>query len=84
LEIGLRRSRGEKGHYGILQNLKAVLRIITRVSLTNLRDTMPADMFHASYLPYEASKTYRAIMTEFECRRSNYLVEAQRQRLQSV
>jgi hypothetical protein len=49
-----------------------------------LNESLSIDMLASSYLPYEASRTYREIMTEFNCRRTQNLVEIQRNSLRGL
>lgn len=72
--------RGGKG-YAAFATLGVVLKRIASVRLPNLRECIAIDMFTSEYLPYEASETYHRILAEFECRRSETLVETQRQLL---
>jgi len=73
--------RGGKG-YAALATFGAVLRrIASEVRLPNLSESISVDMFTSEYLPYEASETYRKILTEFDCKRAETLVETQRQLL---
>lgn len=75
--------RGGKG-YATLATFGVVLRRIASVRLPNLRESISVDMFTSEYLPYEASETYRRILTEFDCRRAERLVETQRLLLRGV
>jgi len=75
--------QGEKGH-AVLTTFGAVLRRIASVRLPNLSEGISVDMFKSEYLPYEASETYRKILTEFDCRRTETLVETHRQLLRGV
>lgn len=64
-----------------LKNLGTIFRRVTSIQLKASRNSVPVAMFTVSCLPYEASRTYHTIMTEFECKRSRALVEAHRQNL---
>jgi len=75
--------RGGK-EYAAFAAFGAVLKRIASVRLSNLRECISVDMFTSEYLPYEASETYHRILAEFECRRSETLVETQRQLLRGV
>ena len=78
--MGIRSRLGvqnEIGHIG-LAAVSTVLRRVTSIILLSLRESISVDMFTSDYLPYKASQTYRRIMTEFDCRRSLAVIEAQR------
>jgi hypothetical protein len=70
---------GGKTLQGVVPFLGAVSRRVGQIRLPNLKERMPVEMFVSSYLPYEAEKTYRTIMIEFECRRGQTPVEVQKQ-----
>jgi hypothetical protein len=72
-----------KTQYGVVANLGSLFRRLTEYRLP-VRETVSVDMFASSYLPYEASRTYRAIMIEFDSRRSQTLMETQRQLLRGM
>jgi len=69
--------RGGKG-YAAFATFGVVLRRIASVRLPNLREGISVDMLTSEYLPYEASETCRRILTEFDCRRAETIVETQR------
>jgi len=62
-----------------LKNLGSIFRRVATIHLENSSSNIPVDMFTASCLPHEAARTYRAMVAEFECKRSRALVEVQRQ-----
>ncbi len=72
METSFKGELGGKAHHGVLKSLGVVYQRVTRISLQN---ALPYEMF-AGGLPYEASKTYRAMRTEFECRKSRALIDA--------
>ena len=74
---------GGKG-YAALATFGVVLRRIASVRFPNLREGLSVDMLTSEYLPYEASETYRRILSEFDCRRAETLVETQRQLLRGM
>jgi hypothetical protein len=59
-------------------NLGATIKRATEALLPTSRESIPLDMFASNCLPYEASKTYRTIMTEADCRRAQTIIEVQR------
>ena len=63
---------------GTIANLGAIIKRATDVLLPTSRESMVKDMLVSNCLPYQASKTYRAIMTESDCRRAQMIVEVQR------
>lgn len=72
METSLKVLSGAKGRYGLIKNLGAILRRATAITSQN---ALPYEMFEKG-LPYEASKTYRTMKSEFECQRSGAMVEA--------
>ena len=74
METSFKGELGGKPQRGVLKSLGVVYQRVTGISLQN---ALPYEMFAGS-LPYEASKTYRAMKTEFECRRSRALIDANR------
>ena len=72
METSFKGELGGKAQRGALKSLGVVYQGLTRIYL---RNALPYEMFACS-LPYEASKTYRAMKTEFECRRSRALIDA--------
>jgi hypothetical protein len=67
---------------GITRLGVAFKRVTEIVRLTS-KQNLPIDMLAHNCLPYEASKTYRSILTEFECRRGQNLAEARLLQLRS-
>jgi hypothetical protein len=67
-----------KAHNRMVKSLGVVLKRVTEMRLSNLKESISLNMFTSNCLPYEASKTYRTIMTEANCRRAQTLVDAQR------
>jgi hypothetical protein len=62
----------------LILNLGASLKRVLEIRFPTVIESLSVDMLTSSYLPYEASRTYRAIMTEFDCRRTQSLVDARR------
>jgi hypothetical protein len=71
-------------NYAGLSVVSGVLRRAISIRLPNLRESISVDMLTCEYLPYEASQTYRGIMTEFDCTRSVAMVETQRHLLRGI
>lgn len=61
-----------------IANLGAIIKRATDVLLPTSRESMPLDMLASNCLPYQASKTYRTIMTESDCKRAQIIVEVRR------
>jgi len=61
-----------------IANLGATIKRATDILLPNSRESMPKDLLAPNCLPYQASKTYRTIMTESEWRHAQTIVEVQR------
>ena len=66
--------------FGLVKNLETIFRRITAIGLDVFHEGIAAGMFTAEYLPYEASKSYRTIKTELECKRSEVQLDALRTR----
>ncbi len=66
-----------KSQHQIMRSLEAFYPRVTEISL---QTALPCEMF-AHGIPYEASKTYRTMKSEFEHKRSVAMVDAQRQAL---
>jgi len=81
VEIRSRLGLAGKTHWGAAASLGVVLRRVGQIRRLSLEEGIPVEMFVSSNLPYKAEKTYRTIMIEFECKRSQAMVEAQRQAL---
>jgi len=58
-------------------NLGATIKRVTEVLLPASRESIPLDMLASDCLPYQASKTYRKIVSEYDCRRAQITSEAQ-------
>jgi hypothetical protein len=76
MEIKYRRGLRTRTQFGLVKNLGTMFRRVTAIRLDVFHERIPAGMFVAGHLPYEASETYRKIKTEFENRHSIALVEA--------
>jgi len=61
-----------------IANLGATIKRATNVFFPNSRESIPIEMLASNCLPYQASKTYRTIMAESECRRAQIIAEVQR------
>lgn len=61
-----------------IANLGATIKRAIDILLPTSRENMSKDMLASNCLPYQASKTYRTIMTESDCRRAQTIVEVQR------
>ena len=77
METSIKGVASGKGHLGLTKSLKAFYQKVAKISP---QDTLPSEMFTYG-VPYEASRTYRVIKSEFECKRSQAMVEAHRQGL---
>jgi len=78
--MGIRSRLGVEGKTPLrtIANLGASIKRATDILLPNSRESIPLDMLASNCLPYEASKTYRTIMVESDCRRAQTIVEVQR------
>lgn len=72
MERSIKSATSEKAHLGVTESLVTLYRKAVTVFLKN---TLPYEMLKYG-LPYEASKTYRAMKIEFEHNRSEAVVEA--------
>jgi hypothetical protein len=77
METSLKTITGGKSQNGIMKSLEAFYQRVTEISLQN---ALPSAIF-AHGIPYEASKTYRTMRSEFEHRRSVAMIDAHRQAL---
>jgi hypothetical protein len=80
MEIRFRGGLRARAQLGIAKNLEVVVRRVTAFRLDAFRNSLPSEMFTCG-VPYEASRTYRTMKSEFECKRSQAMVEAHRQGL---
>jgi hypothetical protein len=69
-----------RAQVGLVKNLGTFFRRITAIRVGVFREGIAAGMFAAECLPYEASKSYRAIKTELECKRSEIQLDLLRVR----
>jgi hypothetical protein len=78
--MGIRSRLGVEGKTSLrtIANLGATIKRATDALLPTSKETIPLDMFVSNCLPYHASKTYRTIMMESDCRRAQAIVEVQR------
>lgn len=77
MEMSIKGVTSGKVRLGLTKGLGAFYQKVIKLSLQN---TLPSEMFTYG-VPYEASRTYRAMKSEFECKRSEAMVEAYRQAL---
>ena len=77
METSIRGVTSGKGRLGLTKSLGAFYQKVIKISPQN---TLPSEMFTYG-VPYEASRTYRTMKSEFECKRSQAMVEAHRQAL---
>jgi len=77
--MGIRSRLGVEGKTPLraIANLGASIKRVTDMLLLASRESMPLDMLASNCLPYQASKTYRTIITESDCRRAQTIVKAQ-------
>ena len=61
-----------------IANLGATIKGAAEALLPAFRDSIPLDMLVSNWLPYQASETYRTIMTESNCTRTQTIVEVRR------
>ena len=78
--MGIRSKLGVEGKTTLrsIANLGVTIKRATEALLPTSRESIPLDMLDSNCLPYQASKTYRTIMTESDCRRAQTIVEVQR------
>lgn len=78
--MGIRTRLGVEGeaYHRAVANVLEALKRATAERLSVFQDGISVGMFDSYSLPYEASKTYRTIMTEFRCRRAQTQLHAQR------
>ena len=75
METSIKTITGAKSQHGITDSLVTFYQRVTKAYLQN---ALPYEMFTQG-LPYEATKTYRVMKSELECKRSAAMVEAHRQ-----
>ena len=56
----------------------ATIKRAASVLFPKSRESISCDMFASNYLPYQASKTFRTIIAESNCRRAQTITEVQR------
>lgn len=69
-----------RAQFGLVKNLGTIFRRVTAIRLGVSREGIAAGMFAAECLPCQASKSYRAIKTELEYKRSEVQLDALRAR----
>jgi hypothetical protein len=77
METSIKGVASAKGHLGLTKSLRAFYQKVAKISP---QETLPSEMFTYG-IPYEASRTYRVMKSDFECKRSQAMVEAHRQGL---
>ena len=77
--MGIKSRIGVEGisYYPIFTRLGAVLGRAAKMHLLPLKEGVAVGMFASGCLPYEATKTYRKIMAEHECKLTKTRVDAQ-------
>jgi hypothetical protein len=83
METRYRGGLGARVQLGVVKNVGAVVRRITAFRLDAFQNTLPSEMFTHG-VPYEASRTYRIMKSEFECKKCAAMVEAHRQALRGL
>ena len=75
--MGIKVRLGVEGgvYHRAIANLGAALRRVAEIRLPTLQEGISFGMFASDSLPYEASKTYRTIMTEFDCTRAQTQIQ---------
>jgi len=78
--MGIRSRLGVEGKTPLrtIANLGATIKRATEVLLPASSESMSFDMLASNCLPYQASKTYRTIVAESDCRRAQVIAEVQR------
>jgi len=74
--MGIRSRLGVDGKTPLraIANLGATIKRATDALLLISTESMSKDMFASTCLPYQASKTYRTIIAESDCRRAQAIV----------
>jgi len=74
--MGIRSRLGIEGKPPLreIANLGTTIKRTTDVLLLTSTESMPKDMLDSTCLPYQASKTYRTIIAESDCRRAQAIV----------
>jgi hypothetical protein len=83
--MGIRFRLGVEGRksLGSITSLGISIKKAIDIFLPDSRESISKDMLVSEYLPYQASKTYKTIMTEYDCRRTQIRAEV-RQSLNHV
>ena len=84
--MGIKSRIGIEGisYYPIFTRLGAVLGRAAKARLLPSKESIAVGMFASGCLPYEATKTYRKIMVEHECKLTKTRVDAQRHLLRGL
>jgi hypothetical protein len=71
--MGIRFRLGLEGRksLGNITSLGVSIKKAVDMFLPDSRESISKDMLVSKYLPYQASKTYKIIMTEYDCRRAH-------------
>ena len=75
METSVKGVTSGKVQLGLTKNLAAFYQRVIKISSQN---ALPYEMFIHG-IPYEASRTYRTMKTEFEYKRNQAMIEANRQ-----
>lgn len=84
MEIRFRMGVRAEVYHRAIAKLGTAAKRVAEVRLLTLRDGISIDMFASDSLPYQATKTYRAIMNEFNYRRTQVQIEARRDLLRGM
>lgn len=78
--MGIRFKLGVEGRkpLGAIANLGISIKRTIDILLPVSRESLSKDMLVSDYLPYQALKTCRTIMTEYDYRRAQSIVEVRR------
>jgi len=79
MEIKIKGGLRTRTEFRFVKPLEAIFKRVTAIRLDVLHEGIPAGLFVAECLPYEASETYRTIKTEFERNRTKAMIEVRKQ-----
>jgi len=79
MEIKIKGGLRTRREFGFVKSLETIFKRVTAIRLDVLHEGIPAGLFVAEFLPYEASETYRTIKTEFERNRIKAMIEVRKQ-----
>jgi hypothetical protein len=69
--------------FRVITRLGVAFKRVTSILPPTPKENLSVDMLAYNCLPYEVSRTYRSILTEFECRRGQNLAEVRQLQLRS-